>query len=124
MKRLLFTVFATFVVSDAIADVPFKEHLNGDLTVKISKLTKKHIKELEHDIPGNQGKCVRFQIMEFQDYEMNDAIMRIPAKSHGIEFESHGDGNINIICARFTEDYYNEKGKLDRSVEYEEIEGY
>lgn len=50
--------------------------------------------------------------------------MRIPAERHGIEFESQGDGVVNFVCGRFTEDSYDYEGKFEHSVEYEQIEGY
>jgi len=124
MKRLLLTVFAILVASGTIAAVPFKKHSNGDLTVNVAKLTKKNIKAIVHDIPGKQGKCVRFQIMRFQKSQLNDAIMRIPADRPGIEFELHADGNINVVCGRFSEDHYDNKGNPERYIEYEKINGY
>jgi len=124
VKILISAALSMLAFSDAIAAVPFKKNSNGDLTIKVSRITKRHIGELGRDIPGNQGKCVRFQILDFQDYEMNDAIMRLPAERQGIEFESLGDGHITVICARFSEDHYDSSGDLERSTGYEEIEGY
>lgn len=124
MKQLVATVCGFLSSTQAHAEVLFNEHRNGDLTIEIGKLTESNIAELLRDIPGDQGKCVRFQVMAHQDYGMNDALMRIPAERHGIEFESHGDGIVRTICGRFTEDSYDYQGNLEYSLEYKDIEGY
>lgn len=107
----------------ALADVPFKTEKNGDLTVSVSRLTKKHLQELNRDIPGDQGKCVTFQVLDFKDYG-TDAIMRIPESRHGVEFIKRGEKHPSVVCGRFTEDTYSYDGKLESSLEYDEIEGY
>lgn len=124
MHVIIINILYFVFISSAMSDVPFVEHPNGDLTVKIITLTDNQIANIENDFSGNQGKCVRFHILDFQDYEVSEAIMRIPSERHGVEFEPNGDGDISVICSRFTEDYYDYNGNLESSVEYEKIEGY
>lgn len=124
MRGLLFFSLFTVSVTHANAEIGFREHANGDLTIKVMQITQSGIAELSRDIPGDQGKCVRFQIMDYQQYGMSDSLMRIPAERHGIEFESHGDGVVRVVCGRFTEDSYDYSGNLESSLEYKEIEGY
>ena len=117
-------IFISLLATPALSEVPFNEHPNGDLTIKVAKITKKHLDELVRDIPGKQGLCVRFAVMEFQEYENTSALMRIPDERHGIEFEPRGDGMVQIICGRFTEDQFDGNGKPISSLEYTNIEGY
>jgi hypothetical protein len=124
-KIMLFIGAAlAFSPDTASADVPFKEHANGDLSIRVAKLTKKHLAQLQGDILGNQGKCVRFNVLEFQEYEMASALMRIPADRPGVEFEPRGDGVVQVVCGRFTQDEFGSDGNPISSLDYEKIEGY
>lgn len=92
----------------------------GDIIFYTSNMSPDEIIQLAEDVGGNQGRCVLNQTLEFMDFGV-DVIIKIPEESHGVEFIA--DGDVHVICTRFTEDYYIE-GELTHSVDYEEIEGY
>lgn len=126
LRLYLIGIFLTLVAvlsTAAKAEVPFTESDSGDLMVPVLKLSKNHIKQLRRDIPGNQGKCVEFMIVDYQQYE-SDVNMIIPAERHGIEFIFVDNEKPTIICTRFTEDIFDYEGNLSSSLEYEKIDGY
>lgn len=124
MNRLVVLISCCIAASSAFAQVPFTEHRNGDLTIRIGKITTNHLKQLRKDIPGKQGRCVEIQVLELQDYGQKNGVMRIPADRPGIEFEPRADGRVMVTCGRFTEDTYSYDGKLESSLSYDVVEGY